>query len=180
MSIYRHTHTHTHTHTHSPHKRFWNQLYMMQHICYSRLQESHYTLTGQWVDIEETERLWSWNARCLDLQRWRETITFVQTVSIATFLSLFSFYFFWGGRKPLSAASCNNSRHLLLPDDVPTETQGGKQILCVCVYVCVCVCVMGNRHRTHTSNVRGRLHLVFHDCKKREVRATWKQKGWKL
>lgn len=108
--------------------------YMMQHICNSRLQETYYTLTGRWVDIEERQRLWSWNARCLDLQRWRETITFVRTVSIATFLPLsLSFYFLffcveWGGyKKPLCAPSCNNSRHLLSPDDAWTETERGRK-----------------------------------------------------
>lgn len=60
-------------------------LCITQLICSSRLQKTYYALIGQWADGEAMERLWSWNVHCLDLQRWRETITFVWTVSIATF-----------------------------------------------------------------------------------------------
>lgn len=115
-------------------------LCITQLICSSRLQKPYYVLIGQWADGEAMERLWSWNVHCLDLQRWRETITFVWTVSIATFslslpvfLSIPSYLFiYWklkSCRKSVSLPSFNKRRHLLCLDDAWREAEGA-QLIC--------------------------------------------------
>lgn len=86
-------HPHTRAHTH-----WFGKITqcITQQICDSKLLQTYFTAPVQWGVIRVMEWLWSCYAHCSDLQRCRETITIVWTVSIATLLCRFLFFVWFG------------------------------------------------------------------------------------